>query len=124
MLLSATPCIVNSTLPDTTRYSASFFAVDMITRTELLDTILLNKVGLVFVSYIATQYFAPSVSHHPPISAYYYISPKNNLIISGEIKPSSRFLGNSVSTVMGGENRVFLSKRPEDGGELKRHDAR
>ncbi|KIM21995.1 hypothetical protein M408DRAFT_333118 [Serendipita vermifera MAFF 305830] len=60
-------------------------------------------------------YLAEQVSHHPPISAYYYVSPQNNLRISGEIKPSSRFLGNSVSTVMGGENRVYLIKRPEDG---------
>lgn len=58
-----------------------------------------------------------AVSHHPPISAYFYISPANNLRISGELKPKSRFLGNSVSTVMDGENRVFLMQRPEDGGQ-------
>jgi oxysterol-binding protein-related protein 8 len=56
------------------------------------------------------------VSHHPPISAYFYISPANSLRISGEVKPKSRFLGNSVSTVMDGENRVLLTRRPEDGG--------
>lgn len=57
-----------------------------------------------------------SVSHHPPISAYFYITPANHVRISGELKPKSRFLGNSVSTVMDGENRIFLTKRPEDGG--------
>ena len=56
------------------------------------------------------------VSHHPPISAYFYYSPANHLRISGELKPKVRFLGNSVMTVMEGQNRVFLTKRPEDGG--------
>ncbi|CCA73900.1 related to putative oxysterol-binding protein OSBP [Serendipita indica DSM 11827] len=60
-------------------------------------------------------YIAEQVSHHPPISAYFYISPQNGLRISGELKPKSRFLGNSVSTVMDGENRVYLTRRPEDG---------
>ncbi|KAG8866920.1 hypothetical protein FRC20_007170 [Serendipita sp. 405] len=56
-----------------------------------------------------------AVSHHPPISAYFYISPANRLCISGELKPKSRFLGNSVSTNMEGENRVYLLGRPNDG---------
>ena len=56
------------------------------------------------------------VSHHPPISAFYYISPANKLAILGELRPKSRFLGNSVSTVMEGENRVYLLGRPEDKG--------
>ena len=56
------------------------------------------------------------VSHHPPISAYFYYSPANHLRISGELKPKVRFLGNSVMTVMEGQNRVYLTRRPEDGG--------
>lgn len=39
----------------------------------------------------------------------------NKLCIVGELRPKSRFLGNSVSTVMEGENRVYLLGRPEDG---------
>jgi hypothetical protein len=58
------------------------------------------------------------VSHHPPISAYFYISPANNIKIVGELRPKSKFLGNSVSTIMEGENRVSLLGRPEDGGIL------
>jgi hypothetical protein len=54
------------------------------------------------------------VSHHPPISAYFYCSPDNNLLVYGEIKPKSKFLGNSAATLMGGENRVVLLDRPED----------
>ena len=56
------------------------------------------------------------VSHHPPISAFFYISPVNRVKIIGELKPKSRFLGNSVATVMDGENRVTLLGKPEDGG--------
>lgn len=60
-------------------------------------------------------YIAEQVSHHPPISAYYYVSPANNLIIWGELKPKSKFLGNSAATLMGGENRVVMLDRLDDG---------
>ena len=58
-----------------------------------------------------------TVSHHPPISAFYYVSPANKVAIVGELRPKSKFLGNSVSTTMEGENRITLMGRPEDGGE-------
>ena len=61
-------------------------------------------------------YIAEQVSHHPPISAYFYLSPANKVRIIGELRPNGKFLGNSVSTTMEGENRVFLMGRPEDGG--------
>lgn len=57
-----------------------------------------------------------AVSHHPPVSAFYYVSPANKVSIVGELRPKSKFLGNSVSTTMEGENRVKLLGRPEDGG--------
>ncbi|KAH8101584.1 Oxysterol-binding protein [Cristinia sonorae] len=60
-------------------------------------------------------YIAEQVSHHPPISAFYYISPANKVAILGELRPKSKFLGNSVSTTMEGENRILLMGRPEDG---------
>ena len=60
-------------------------------------------------------YIAEQVSHHPPISAYFYISPVNKVRIVGELRPKSKFLGNSVMTVMEGENRVLLMGKPEDG---------
>lgn len=59
---------------------------------------------------------ARAVSHHPPISAFFYISPANRLSILGELRPKSKFLGNSVSTNMEGENRVSLLGCPQDGG--------
>ncbi|KAF9457467.1 hypothetical protein BDZ94DRAFT_1273071 [Collybia nuda] len=60
-------------------------------------------------------YIAEQVSHHPPISAFFYISPANRVSILGELRPKSKFLGNSVSTTMEGENRVTLLGLPEDG---------
>jgi len=60
-------------------------------------------------------YIAEQVSHHPPISAFFYITPANHVSIIGELRPKSKFLGNSVSTTMEGENRVTLLGKPEDG---------
>jgi len=60
-------------------------------------------------------YIAEQVSHHPPISAFYYCSPANHIEILGELKPKSRFLGNSVMNEMGGLNHIILLDRPEDG---------
>lgn len=45
MPLPAVVYMANSAVPDTTLYLASSFAVDMITKTELLATTSLNKVG-------------------------------------------------------------------------------
>jgi len=59
-------------------------------------------------------YVAEQVSHHPPISAFYYISPENNLEIYGELRPKSKFLGNSAATIMEGTSKVILLDRPED----------
>ncbi|WFD29157.1 hypothetical protein MSPP1_000162 [Malassezia sp. CBS 17886] len=60
-------------------------------------------------------YIAEQVSHHPPISAYYYISGDNNLLIYGDLRPTSKFLGNSAATLMGGTSRVVLLGKPSDG---------
>ncbi|OJT07950.1 Oxysterol-binding protein-like protein OBPalpha [Trametes pubescens] len=59
-------------------------------------------------------YIAEQVSHHPPVSAFYYVSPANKVAVIGELRPKSKFLGNSVSTTMEGENRVYLLGRPDD----------
>lgn len=50
-----------------------------------------------------------------PVSAFFYISPANGLLITGELKPKSKFLGNSAATIMEGEDRIRLLDRPEDG---------
>ncbi|KAG2176028.1 hypothetical protein INT44_000507 [Umbelopsis vinacea] len=56
-------------------------------------------------------YVAEQVSHHPPISAYYYASPENGIIISGDIRPKSKFLGNSAATLMQGSSHIIFAKR-------------
>jgi len=60
-------------------------------------------------------YIAEQVSHHPPVSAFFYVSPANRVSIIGELRPKSKFLGNSVSTTMEGENRVRLLGAASDG---------
>ena len=62
------------------------------------------------------HYASCTVSHHPPVSAFFYISPENRLSIIGELRPKSKFLGNSVSTTMEGENRITLLGKSDDGG--------
>ncbi|RIA97655.1 hypothetical protein C1645_719463 [Glomus cerebriforme] len=62
-------------------------------------------------------FVSEQVSHHPPISAYYYVSPENNIIIVGDIRPKSKFLGNSAATLMQGESKIFFTNRP---GEVYR----
>ncbi|ORZ11732.1 hypothetical protein BCR41DRAFT_356843 [Lobosporangium transversale] len=53
-----------------------------------------------------------TISHHPPISVYYYASPENNLRIVGDLLPKSKFLGNSAATLMQGEINVSFTNRP------------
>ncbi|KAF9290918.1 hypothetical protein BKA57DRAFT_456415 [Linnemannia elongata] len=57
-------------------------------------------------------YVAEQVSHHPPISAYYYASPENNISILGDLLPKSKFQGNSAATLMQGEINVSFTNRP------------
>lgn len=83
-------------------------------------------------------YVAEQVSHHPPISAWcafvlplspspnahsnepklaprYFTSPENKLDICGEVRPKSKFLGNSAATIMEGASRVTFLDRQSDG---------
>jgi oxysterol-binding protein-related protein 8 len=39
-------------------------------------------------------YIAEQVSHHPPMSAYFYMSPEHHIRVDGLLKPRSKFLGN------------------------------
>ncbi|CAO3668049.1 unnamed protein product [Rhizopus stolonifer] len=54
-------------------------------------------------------YIAEQVSHHPPISAFYYGSPENGIYIYGDLRPKSKFLGNSAATLMEGENHIIFT---------------
>ncbi|KAJ3096220.1 hypothetical protein HDU97_006104 [Phlyctochytrium planicorne] len=60
-------------------------------------------------------YVCEQVSHHPPISAYFYASPENNVFITGDLRPKSRFLGNTAASYMQGSTRISFSNRPDDG---------
>lgn len=63
-------------------------------------------------------YVSEQVSHHPPISAWYFSSPENGLDLCGELKPKSKFLGNSAATIMEGESHVrFLDGNAVNDGE-------
>ncbi|KAL1931793.1 hypothetical protein VTP01DRAFT_9937 [Rhizomucor pusillus] len=56
-------------------------------------------------------YIAEQVSHHPPISAYFFACPEHHIVIAGDIRPKSRFLGNSAGTLMHGESHIILTDR-------------
>ncbi|GAA5966158.1 hypothetical protein JCM3765_005551 [Sporobolomyces pararoseus] len=63
-------------------------------------------------------YVSEQVSHHPPISAWYFSSPENGLDLCGELKPKSKFLGNSAATIMEGESHLrFLDGDAVSDGE-------
>lgn len=57
-------------------------------------------------------YIAEQVSHHPPISAFFYACPEHHIIINGHIAPKSKFLGNSVASILEGNFRICFTNRP------------
>ncbi|KAI9480573.1 MAG: hypothetical protein EXX96DRAFT_480081 [Benjaminiella poitrasii] len=56
------------------------------------------------------MYIAEQVSHHPPVSAYYYSLPEHGIFITGEAHPKAKFLGNSAATIMKGYTRITFSE--------------
>lgn len=73
-------------------------------------------------------YLAEQVSHHPPMSAYFYMNPEHHIRIDGLLKPRSKFLGNrlvlrflhlltcfSAGTIM--EGRAILTLLNHDNEE-------
>jgi hypothetical protein len=59
-------------------------------------------------------YISEQVSHHPPMSAYYYSNPEHRVSIWGDIRPKSKFLGNSAAVIMQGENHVEFANLPNE----------
>ncbi|KAJ1982640.1 Oxysterol-binding protein OBPa [Dimargaris verticillata] len=53
-------------------------------------------------------YVAEQVSHHPPVSTYFYANPENGIFITGDLRPKSRFLGNSVAMMLDGGANIRL----------------
>ncbi|OMJ24321.1 Oxysterol-binding protein-like protein [Smittium culicis] len=59
-------------------------------------------------------YISEQVSHHPPVSAFYYTFPDEEIHIEGELRPKGKFYGNSVGVHLKGETRVLLKKHGEE----------
>lgn len=57
------------------------------------------------------------LSHHPPISGYLYTNPKHGLLIEGNFRPRSKFLGNSAVSLMEGESRIRFVNTSLDESE-------
>lgn len=57
-------------------------------------------------------YIAEQTSHHPPVSAYFMANPTNNLVITGNFKPKTKFLGNSIQSTLEGTSNVHFLNRP------------
>ena len=68
----------------------------------------------VFADGKTAYYICEQVSHHPPISAYVYASPENNLLIKGDAQPKSKFLGNSAATLMHGSYTLTFTNLNEE----------
>ena len=55
-----------------------------------------------------TYYVAEQVSHHPPISSFYFVNRKRNWTMNVSLRPKSKFLGNSAASIMEGEAHLHL----------------
>ncbi|RCH83670.1 hypothetical protein CU098_001154 [Rhizopus stolonifer] len=64
-------------------------------------------------------YIAEQVSHHPPCSAYFYTCPQHKVVITGDLRPKSRFYGNSVASLMHGQINFILPGRHNERYEVK-----
>ncbi|KAJ3272078.1 hypothetical protein HDV01_005943 [Terramyces sp. JEL0728] len=53
-------------------------------------------------------YICEQVSHHPPMSAFFYGNPQKGIAISGELIPQAKFFGNSAATIMEGGSVIYL----------------
>lgn len=63
-------------------------------------------------------YISEQVSHHPPVSAYYYSIPEHGIFVEGEAHPKAKFLGNSAATVMKGYTRIHFSQHNDEIYEI------
>ncbi|KAI8874365.1 Oxysterol-binding protein [Ramicandelaber brevisporus] len=59
-------------------------------------------------------YIAEQVSHHPPVSAYYYTCPEHRVSIEGDLRPKSRFQFNSVMTYLQGGATITFEARDNE----------
>ncbi|KAL4224720.1 Oxysterol-binding protein-related protein 10 [Mactra antiquata] len=59
-------------------------------------------------------YTAEQVSHHPPVSAFYFECPKANVCMNASIWTKSKFMGMSIGVVMVGKITLKLLDYNED----------
>lgn len=59
-------------------------------------------------------YVAEQVSHHPPISAFYFECPTKKVKVNASIYTKSKFMGMSIGVVMVGKVRLRLEQYDED----------
>jgi hypothetical protein len=64
------------------------------------------------------MYISEQVSHHPPVSAYYYSMPEHGIFVTGEAHPKAKFLGNSACTIMKGYTRITFSELKNETYEI------
>ncbi|KAI0208398.1 Oxysterol-binding protein-related protein 11 [Lamellibrachia satsuma] len=57
---------------------------------------------------------AEQVSHHPPISAFYFESPKKQIYMDGSIWTRSKFMGMSIGVTMIGKVQITLLEHEEE----------
>eukprot|EP00708_Paratrimastix_pyriformis_P002637 GAFH01001388.1.p1 GENE.GAFH01001388.1~~GAFH01001388.1.p1 ORF type:complete len:494 (-),score=159.26 GAFH01001388.1:190-1635(-) len=60
-----------------------------------------------------TTYIAEQVSHHPPVTAFYFDNRKSGFVINGQCYTKSKFLGNSAAALMEGSGTVYMINRNE-----------
>lgn len=58
-----------------------------------------------------TKMIAEQVSHHPPVSAFYFENRKSNIVFNGHIYTRSKFLGNSAACIMEGQSQLYFINR-------------
>ena len=55
-------------------------------------------------------YICEQVSHHPPISAFFYCNAQGGIVVEGELRPKAKFFGNSAGTIMEGGSVIKLKR--------------
>eukprot|EP01135_Chromosphaera_perkinsii_P001192 Nk52_evm3s161 gene=Nk52_evmTU3s161 len=58
--------------------------------------------------YGITTFVGEQVSHHPPVSAFYFENRTRGLCLNGHIWTKSKFYGNSVGSVLVGKSSLYL----------------
>ncbi|KAJ2706944.1 Oxysterol-binding protein OBPa [Coemansia spiralis] len=66
-----------------------------------------------FADQTSAFFVAEQVSHHPPVTAMFYHSPEHRIAIEGDLRPKSRFFGNSVGMLLEGYGRIHILDRSE-----------